>query len=237
MLRFAVCDDEPLMIQQITRALTAYLNEKQISPFSISPFASGAALLESGGGFDLIFLDIRMEQPDGMETARLLRRQGDRSLLIFVTVLRQAVFEAFQVEAYDYLIKPLEQARFRQTMDRALLSLEQKAPQTILIPQGAGWQVVALEQLVYCEVQGRKLYLHQKDGTVLAYYDRLEKLERRLDRRFFKPHRSYLVNLDCVLGCREGRVLLPQGQQIPVSRLRERQLTQALLDRMKEREL
>jgi len=69
---------------------------------------------------------------------------------------------------------------------------------------------------------------------VSDYYDKLEDLERRVDRRFFKCHRSYLVNLDFVRGCRDGQVLLPGGGGIPVSRLRERDLTQALLRRMRE---
>ena len=68
-------------------------------------------------------------------------------------------------------------------------------------------------------------------------YEKLEDLERRLDSRFFKCHRSYLVDLDYVRGYRDGQVLLPQGAAIPVSRLRERELRQALLRRMKEREL
>lgn len=234
MLKFAICDDEPQMVQQLTEALTQYLKETQIAAFSVSRFSGGAALLDSGGGFDVVFLDIQMEQPDGMETARLLRRRGDRSLLIFVTVLKESVFDAFQVEAFDYLVKPLDSARFRRIMDRALRSLEEKAAETILIPQGAGWQVVPLTDILYVEVLGRKLYLHKTDGTILDYYGRLENWEHRLGSRFFKCHRSYLVNLSHVRGCRGGQVLLPQGQAIPVSRLRERELTQAMLRHMEK---
>lgn len=65
---------------------------------------------------------------------------------------------------------------------------------------------------MYCEVQGRKLYLHKRDGTVVDYYARLEELEHRVDGRFFKCHRSYLVNLDYVRGFRAGRAALPGGR-------------------------
>ena len=68
-----------------------------------------------------------------------------------------------------------------------------------------------------------------------GYYGRLEHLERRVDGRLFKCHRSYLVNLDYVRGCQAGQVLLSQGERIPASRLRERELTQALLRRLRER--
>ena len=236
MIKFAICDDEPAMARELAGYLARYLEEHEVTAYSVSSFSNGRALLEAADGFDVIFLDIQMEEPDGMETARLLRRQGDHSLLIFVTVLMELVFDAFQVEAYDYLTKPLDTARFARTMDRVLRTLEQRTAASIVIQQGSGCEVVPLSDVVYCEVLGRKVYLHKADGTVTGYYDRLEQLERRVDRRFFRCHRSYLVNLDYVRGCQTGQVLLSQGERIPVSRLRERDLTGALLLHMKKRD-
>ena len=236
MIKFAICDDEPAMARELAGYLARYLEEHEVTAYSVSNFSSGRALLEAADGFDVIFLDIQMEEPDGMETARLLRGQGDHSLLIFVTVLRELVFDAFQVEAYDYLTKPLDAARFARTMDRVLQTLEQRTAASIVIQQGSGCEVVPLSDVVYCEVLGRKVYLHKADGTITGYYDRLEQLERRVDGRFFRCHRSYLVNLDHVRGCQAGQVLLSQGERIPVSRLRERDLTGALLLHMKKRD-
>ena len=236
MIKFAICDDEPAMARELAGYLARYLEEHEVTAYSVSNFSSGRALLEAADGFDVIFLDIQMEEPDGMETARLLRRQGDHSLLIFVTVLMELVFDAFQVEAYDYLTKPLDAARFARTMDRVLQTLEQRTAASIVIQQGSGCEVVPLSDVVYCEVLGRKVYLHKADGTITGYYDRLEQLERRVDGRFFRCHRSYLVNLDYVRGCQTGQVLLSQGERIPVSRLRERDLTGALLLHMKKRD-
>lgn len=234
-IRFAVCDDEPLTAREIAGRLADYLEENRIGACSVSSFSGGRALLESAGGFDVIFLDIRMEHPDGMETARLLRRRGDSSLLVFVTVLKECVFDAFEVEAYDYLTKPLDDARFRRTMDRVLERLERRAAKTIAVQRGSSCEVVPLDEIVYCEVLGRKIYIHRADGSVIDYYGQLENLERRVGRRFFRCHRSYLVNLGYVRGCRAGQVMLPGGEALPVSRLRERELTQALLRCMKER--
>ena len=236
MIKFAICDDEPAMARELAGYLARYLEEHEVTAYSVSNFSSGRALLEAADGFDVIFLDIQMEEPDGMETARLLRGQGNHSLLVFVTVLMELVFNAFQVEAYDYLTKPLDAARFARTMDRVLQTLEQRTAASIVIQQGSGCEVVPLSDVVYCEVLGRKVYLHKADGTITGYYDRLEQLERRVDGRFFRCHRSYLVNLDHVRGCQAGQVLLSQGERIPVSRLRERDLTGALLLHMKKRD-
>lgn len=175
----------------------------------------------------------RMPPPDGMETARLLRERGNRSLLIFTTVLTETVFDAFSVRAFDYLVKPLDEKRFRQTMDRVLGELSKEARTRLILRQKGMYAVVPLSDLVYCEVQGRKLYLHRTDGTVLDFYGRLDEFTKRVDTRFFRCHRSYLVNLDHIRGCSPGRVYLIPNGEIPVSRLREQALKQALLCHMK----
>lgn len=234
MIKFAICDDEPSMAREISRHLAAYMEKTPAGPYCVGSFSSGRALLEGGGDFDVIFLDIQMEPPNGMETAKILRRQGSRSLLIFVTVLKEPVFDAFEVEAYDYLTKPLDGVRFQRTMDRAIGFLERRSAKGIVIRQRNGCQVIPPSEIIYCEVQGRKLYLHRSGGEVTDHYGKLEDFARRVDGRFFRCHRSYLVNLDYVCGCHSGQVVLPLGQTIPVSRLRERELTQALLRHMKE---
>lgn len=236
MLKFAICDDEPYMLEELSAHLSGYMKAKNRISYTVDYFSNGRSLMESDCAFDLIFLDIQMEQPDGMEIARMLRQQNNQSLLIFVTVLKEYVFDAFEVEAFDYLTKPLDHGRFRRTMDRVMRVLEQQAAKSIVIQRGTSCEVLLLSQIVYCEVQGRKIYIHQSDGRIIDYYDKLEDFERRVDGRFFKCHRSYLVNLDYVRGCNAGQVILSGEDRIPVSRLRERDLTQALLHYMKERE-
>ena len=234
MIRFAICDDEPLMAHELSNQLAQYMDERGIAGYQVSSFSGGGALLESGGGFDVIFLDIQMERPDGLETAKLLRRRGDHSLLIFVTVLRECVFDAFEVEAYGYLLKPLEAGQFRRTMDRVLKRLGEQAGRSMVVQRGTDCAVVVLSEIVYCEVQGRKVYIHRADGTVIDYYDRLEELERRVDRRFFRCHRSYLVNLEHLRGYRDGNAYMDDGRAIPVSRLRSKAFSSAILHYMKD---
>lgn len=235
MIKFAICDDEPIMVQEISNQLSQYMDGRKITSYSVTNFSNGYALLESNCNFDIVFLDIQMDNLDGIETAKILRQQRNHSLLIFVTVLKEYVFNAFEVEAYDYLLKPLDSNQFERTMDRAVSTLAQRADKNIVIQRGSSCDVVPLAQIVYCEVQGRKIYVHQSDGKIIDYYDNLENFERQMDRRFFRCHRSYLVNLDYIRGCDTGLVTLSLGAQIPVSRLRERDLTQALLRYMKER--
>lgn len=235
MIKIAICDDEPCMIAEIVAKLAAYLEAQRPVAYQLETFADGRALLASETDFDLIFLDIQMAQPDGMATAKMLRRQRRHGLLVFVTVLRECVFAAFEVEAFDYLVKPLDDARFQRVLERAMRTLAQLAAKNIVIQRGKACEVVRLAQVVYFEVQGRKIYIHQKDGQVIDFYERLDDLAKRVDGRFFRCHRSYLVNLAYVRGCADGQLELATGGAVPVSRLRERDLRQALLRYMKEK--
>lgn len=230
MIQFAVCDDDPALRDTLSAHLASYMGDTL--PYRVTCFASGAALLASPQSFDLIFLDIQMEQPDGMETARLLRQRDTHSLLIFVSILQDYVFDAFAVEAFDYLVKPLEPDRFQRTMDRAMDTLAQRQ---LTIQRGHDLQLIPLSQILYCEVLGRKVSLHQTDGQVFTYYEKLETLQRQLSGHFFRCHRSYLVNLDHVRRYSGGQVQLSEGSTVPVSRLREQELMQALLHHIKER--
>ena len=233
-MQIVICDDDRKM-QDILRDKIERSCREMGVVCELTCCSSGGEVLGADRVPDVLFLDIQMAKPDGMEVARRLRRLGNQCLLIFVTVLKEYVFRAFEVEAYDYLVKPLAERPFQKTMKRALLSLRQHTKQNLLIQRGNSCQVILLSQILYCEVLGRKIYVHQTDGTVLDYYDRLEHLEQQTDGRFFRCHRSYLVNLDYVCGCQKGQVLLPEHMQIPVSRLREKELAQALLCHMKER--
>lgn len=239
MINLAVCDDEPFMLETLCLQLSQYMNKRRL-PYRIHRFLNGRALLKSPEIFHIIFLDIQMSAPDGMETARLLRQNGYPGLLIFITILKESVFDSFEVQAYDYLVKPLDSLRFCRTLDRAVQSLQKDAGGNLFVKKGNDCQIIPFSQIVYCEALGRKVYVHPKDGETVDYYDRLYHVEAQLDGRFFRCHRSYLVNLDYVRGCQDRRILLSvaadtPGGWIPVSRLRENDLTQALLQHMKER--
>ena len=79
MIKFAICDDEPMMAQELAGHLADYMRENLITAYSVSSLLYGHALLDAVDRFDMIFLDIQMKQPDGMETAKLLHRRGDHS--------------------------------------------------------------------------------------------------------------------------------------------------------------
>lgn len=234
MIRFAVCDDDAFMRDDICNRIEQYMNKRKL-PHLVVCFADGGELLACGEDFDVCFLDIQMKRPDGMETAAELRRRGFGGLLIFITVLKEMVFDSFEVQAFDYLLKPPDEERFSRTMERAIGRLKSSREGRIIIRQNSACRIISFSQILYCEVLGRKIHIHGREGELADYYERMERLEKQVDGRFFKCHRSYLVNLDHVQGCGSGRVSLSGGGEIPVSRLREQELKKALAVHMRER--
>jgi len=229
----AVCDDEPIMLENICSMILNYMKIKNRN-CSLQSFLSGTELLKWNAPFDILFLDIQMEHLDGMRAAKLLRDRGFDGPIIFLTILRDKVFDSFEIGAFDYLLKPLDGRHFTRTMDRVFAFLEKKEEKSFIIQKEAELSVVPFSEILYCEILGRKIYLHTKQKTV-DYYCRMKTLENEMDSRFFRCHRSYLVNLDYVQSMKNGIITLTDGTKIPLSRLREQNFTKALLSHFKNR--
>ena len=234
MISIGVCDDEAYMLDILTEKISAFFKQENME-ITIFRFQNGEALLDYDKKFDIVFLDIQMGDPDGLETAKELRSRGYNGFLIFITVLQEYVFHAFEVQAFDYLVKPLQEDNFSRTMSRLLLSIRSHKGKQLLIQKGTEWSIVPFDDIVYCEIINRKVYLHLKDEPVLDYYDKIETLERKLDERFFKCHRSYLINLQYLKSYKAGQAYLTNGETIPVSRLRGDEFSTVILQYIKER--
>lgn len=174
---------------------------------SVSLFFNGEELLGSGRKMDLLFPDIRMGEMDGLETALELRRRGFDGYLIFTTVLREMVFRSFAAGPFDYLVKPIKHEDFANTMERLLAAMSGEG-KSLLVQRGAESRIVSFNEIVYCEVIDQKVYLHLRCGETVDYYDRIERLEEKLDRRFYRCHRSYLINMQYLRSYHKGIAVL-----------------------------
>lgn len=232
MVRVAICDDEKQMSERIKTMVSDFFHEKNVET-TIPRFSCGEELLKYDKTIDILFLDIQMKGMDGMETARKLRKSGFKGFLIFITVLKEMVFRSFEVQAYDYLVKPIEERHFKRTMERLFASMRDAREANLLVQKGHETCVVSLEDIVFCEIIDRKVYLHLASSEVIDFYDRLENLETKLDSRFFRCHRSFLINLRYLESYKNGSAYLKGGREIPVSRLRGKEFSSVILRYMK----
>ncbi|MEZ3447678.1 MAG: LytTR family DNA-binding domain-containing protein [Lachnospiraceae bacterium] len=232
MIHIAICDDEKHMSDHIRAFVSDFFRRKN-SEICIRTFSSGEELLSSDGQIDILFLDIQMKGMDGMETAKKLRADQFRGFLIFITVLKEMVFQSFEVQAYDYLVKPVEKTQFEKTMERLYASMCSVGEYSLLVQRGYEGRIISKDEIVFCEVIDRKIYLNLASGEILDYYERIENLEANLGVNFFRCHRSYLINLKHLKGYKNGTAYMDNGKEVPVSRLRSKEFSGVVLQYMK----
>ena len=198
-MRIAICDDEKNI-----RELIANKVEKQYPDAEIIFFQSGEELLLSDESIDILFLDIQMSGIDGMETARELRKKDKSVILVFVTAVEEYVFQAFDVGAFNYIVKPIDDGKFSDVLHRAVdewssQSINEKEPEEryVLINNSGVHTKVILDEIVYAEVFNRKVVIHKLDGEI-EYYGKMSDLESLAGDSFFRPHRAYLINFKYV---------------------------------------
>lgn len=233
MITVAICDDEKYIADQIMKLASDFFRVKNME-VSMICFASGEELLKCDRDIDILFLDIQMKGIGGMEAARELRRRGFKGYIIFITILKEMVFQSFEVQAYDYLVKPIRERQFGKTMERLIASMKNVSEEKLLVQKGYERSIIAFDEIVYCEIIDRKVYLHLASSEVVDFYDRIENLETRLDGRFFRCHRSFLINLKYLKSYKNGMAYMENGEEIPISRLRSKEFSEVILQYMKE---
>ncbi len=232
MLAVAVCDDEVMENIQICKKIQEVLAEMHI-PCTVRRFHSGEELLQSSEQFDLIFLDIIMQDMDGMETAKLCREKSLGKILIFLSSSREYVFESYEVEAFWYLVKPVDEKKLKHVLQRAVEKGKQKEQGFIIVNKEREKKKLFLEDIYYFEVRGRKISVHGKDD-IFIYYEQLGSIEKTLcDKEFFRCHKSFLVNLRHISGYNRQEAVLDNGERILISRRRYPDFCEKMLCYMK----
>lgn len=229
MISISVCDDDRSAVDEISRLAGEYFEEIG-ERARLRRYLSADELLGSGTESDVLFLDIMFERgTNGIEAARELRERGYGGDIIFLTVVPDAFPSAFEVGAFDYIVKPVEGDRFKGTMSR-LMSLRRgsRDGRTALRCSG-GYTIVSDRDIVFCEVIDKTLLVHLVGGGVVECKGTLSELAEGLSDGFFRCHRSYLVNLGYVTGRSGGDVLLGNGARAPISRLRTGEFDRAVM--------
>lgn len=234
MITVAVCDDEKFMREHLEKMVKGFFHRENLE-ITVLQFGSGEELLKCSRPIDVLFLDIQMKPMDGMETAVKMRERHFKGFLIFITVLEGAVYRAFEVQAFDYLIKPVEEHRFDRLMQRLVSFLKSEKGAVLFIRKGNSCAIVPFDDIVFCEVMDRKVYVHLSSSEILDYYDKIQNLELKLDRRFFRCHRSFVINLKYLKSYENRTAYMSNGTAVPVSRLRSQEFSDVVLQYMTDR--
>lgn len=209
-VNIAVCDDD-----KNVRELIGSKVLKQYPELDIVFFSSGEEVLLSNKHIDILFLDIQMPGRNGMEIARELRKKENKLVIIFVTAVEEYVFQAFDVGALHYIVKPINDEKFNEVLKRAIENCSrQKSKECenkhLMINNGGVHTKVMLDDIVYAEVFNRKVVIH-KLSDKLEYYGKMSDLETLAGESFFRSHRAYLVNFKYVVKYNATTIYLEKG--------------------------
>lgn len=213
-MRIGICDD-----QKEVRAFIAEKIQRLYPEGLLIFYESGDDVLREKVLPDILFLDIQMPGIDGMQTARALRQMDKGLIIIFVTALEDYVFQAFDVGAFHYLVKPFTDEKLAEVLQNALRQLTDRKTDAkkerpgLMITAGGRHITVNPEDIVYAEVFDRKVVIHTLDADI-EYYGKMKELEKKAGDGFFRPHRAYLVNFNYIKKYDARTIWLEKGQAL-----------------------
>lgn len=219
MIRIGICDDviEQLqmheeMIRNITRRMS--LNTEIVC------FRSGEELLceiDQTGSMDIIFLDIEMSGINGVETAREIREQDNRAILIFISYYDEYCKEMISVQPFAFIDKPVSKEQVETVFKRALKVLGEKEAIFEYACKRVPYKI-PVGKIRYFESDKRQINMYSTD-SMESFYKKLDEVEtelERMDARFLRISKSYLVNLNYVKEFRYEKVILDEGEELNI---------------------
>ena len=234
MIRALLVDDEAP-----ARSELAYLLAGQAGVQVVGEAASAREALDLARDLapDVVFLDVEMPGLSGVEAAPLVRERTDPPAVVFVTAHERYAVDAFAVEAFDYLLKPVDPDRLARVVER----LQERSVENVLpvervpVVSAGGTELLDYDQVHYARADGDYSRVHTYDRSYLCTASLGELEERLPSSRFVRIHRSYLVNLSKVAGVRRAspeRLCLQladaQKTELDVARRQARQLRERL---------
>lgn len=229
-IEIVLVDDEQLQLDYMKKLVekAAKLLEVKVE---ISQYLTGESFLfalEDHPTWNLAFLDIEMKEINGMEVARIIRKKSPQLELVFATAYAEYAVEGYEVQALDYLLKPITLEKIKRVLTRYLE--EQPEDNTYIIVDIEGEATrLNLKDIHSAEASMGEVIVQLKNKNLPLKMSLLE-LRGLLDSRFISPHRSYLVNLQYVDQLSKQDVLLNSGIKIPLSRRRAKEVQAAFID-------
>lgn len=238
MLRIAICDDDPVFLFQTHALIDRWNNHQQ--DLIIRDFENGDALIQSLKEFtyDIVFLDVIMPFLNGIEVAQEIRKHDSTSKIIFLTSSPEFAVDSYSVKAANYLLKPVEPDKLFQALNDIMANLP-RSTRSIAVKTANGIHRIKLQDIEYIEAQNKHVLFILTNGTALESIEPLHIYSDRLltDKRFFKCHRSYVVNMQHIDSYTAKEIHTHSGSRIPISRACQREFDTAYLSMIHQDEV
>ena len=226
-MKIAVCDDDKKDIARLKKLIEAYDAYNNVG-FSILEYESGSELLRdfsNGDYVDIIFLDINMDDIDGLSVAKKIREEMEDVPIVLVTAFMNYALEGYKVRASRFLIKDDLDKTFTECMDDICGEIRRKS-KVITFSCVEGEMRLKASDIILIETSGHKNLIKLKNETY-QIYEKLDGLEEMLKGYgFLRTHNSFLVNMAHIRGINSYVLTLDDGRQLPVPKARYKQVRQ-----------
>ncbi len=231
MINLAIVEDEDSYAQQLTEFIQKF-QEESGNYFKVTRFSDGDEITNGyKGQFDIILMDIEMKLMDGMTAAEEIRRLDQEVVIMFITNMTNYAIRGYQVDALDYVLKPVSYFAFSQKLDRAISRIRKSDSKIISVEMPSGVKKLDIDNIFYIESEGHNLNFYTSAGE-FSVRARMADFEEQLSAyNFFRSNKGYLVNLKYVDGVEKGACIIA-GKQLLISRSRKSEFMSALTDYM-----
>lgn len=227
MIKIAIVEDEVLYADQLQEYLKKY-EEEYRETFEISVFQDGDQIVHHyKAEYDVILMDVEMRFMDGMSAAMEIRKMDTEVVIIFITNMPQYAVRGYEVDALDYVLKPITYFAFAQRLNRAIERIKKRTKRVISVNIKGSQIRMPIESVYYIESQGHTLIFHGVNGEVEAPGTMKEIQEKLRDEHFFRGNKGYLINLAHVDRVVEGCAVVA-GEELVLSRGRRKEFMEAL---------
>ncbi|MCR4568486.1 MAG: LytTR family DNA-binding domain-containing protein [Pseudobutyrivibrio sp.] len=203
MIKIAIVDDDKKQTADLEKILRRKYDEGKID-YEIDIYFDGASIIKAfsqGKRYDVIFLDIKMEKVDGLDTARIIRKKDDIALIVYISSHEEYMKELFEVHPYRFLSKPIDEKLLENCCMTAFERVSNNNAQLYFkCKKNNEEKKILLKNIVFFESNLRKIIVHLNDGSYEVFYGKLNKIEKELKinndgyTRFIRIHQSYLIN-------------------------------------------
>ena len=230
MLHIAIVEDNPRDAETLISCLKKYGRENSVE-IETKHFQNGILFLQQyRGDYDIVFMDIDMPMISGMNTARSLREMDSHVALIFVTALARFALNGYEVDAFDFIVKPVQYNTFSAKMQRAAKKIATENRKKLLIKTNEKTVRVYTDEIIYVEIFNHILTFHTETRAVSTRGTIKDVMETLDDGNFALCNKSCVVNLRHILMIDGDEAVLDNGDRLQISRPRKTAFMQQIAD-------
>ena len=222
-MHIAICDDDKNYVELFLGYIKNYLAllENNCEDVVIDCYTCGEQLIEAyetGIIYDLIYLDIKMKKVSGFDAAKIIRDYDSKALIIFITSLKDYIFNSFEYQPFWFLIKPVFEEKFYHVLKQAVAQINDiKNRRYSFYTRDRGLISLEISKIMYMESILRKIILHASNQQY-TYYANLKEEEDKLSKyNFIRIHKGYLVNMEYIRRINKSNIVLNNNMVLPLS--------------------